>query len=95
MLLHSASEPGTTELSLSPIQMHSLRSFWTLLIPSPTLVWVLYLASSMVVIAVGRRHLEVVSALLLFAFPLCSLPLCWSILIFISTICSHWLRLCS
>lgn len=53
MLLHSASEPGTTELSLSPIQMHSLRSFWTLLIPSPTLVWVLYVASSMVVIGVA------------------------------------------
>ena len=35
MLLHSASRPGTTELSLSPIQMHSLRSFWALLIPSP------------------------------------------------------------
>ena len=33
--------------------MHSLRSFWALLIPSPTLVWVLYVASSMIVIAVA------------------------------------------
>ena len=53
MLLHSASQPGTTELSLSPIQMHSLRSFWALLIPSPAVVWVLYLASSIVVIALS------------------------------------------
>lgn len=53
MLLHSASQPGTTELSLSPIQMHSLRSFWALLIPSPAVVWVLYIASSVLVIAIG------------------------------------------
>jgi hypothetical protein len=51
MLLHSASQPGSTELSLSPIQMHSLRSFWALLIPSPAIVWLLYLASSIAVIA--------------------------------------------
>ena len=32
MLLHSASRPGSTELSLSSIQMHSLYSFWELLL---------------------------------------------------------------
>jgi hypothetical protein len=53
MLLHSASQPSRTELSLSPIQMHSLRSFWALLIPSPAIVWFLYLASSIAVIALA------------------------------------------
>ena len=52
MLLHSASQPGTTELSLSPIQMHSLRSFWSLLIPWPTGVWLLYILGTLAVIAV-------------------------------------------
>jgi hypothetical protein len=33
--------------------MHSLRSFWALLIPSPAVVWVLYLASSVLVIAIA------------------------------------------
>jgi alpha-1,2-mannosyltransferase len=53
MLLHSASRPGTTELSLSPIQMHSLRTFWALLIPWPTAVWIFYGFSSLAVIAVA------------------------------------------
>ena len=53
MLLHSASRPGSTELSLSPIQMHSLRSFWALLIPWPRGVWVLYILSSLAVIAMA------------------------------------------
>jgi hypothetical protein len=41
------------ELSLAPIQMHSLRSFWTLLIPSPELALALYILSSVVVIAMA------------------------------------------
>ena len=53
MLLHSASRPGSTELSLSPIQMHSLRSFWELLIPLPSGVWVLYALSSLAVIGIA------------------------------------------
>jgi len=53
MLLHSAGRPGTTELDLSPIQMHSLRSFWALLIPSSPVVWILYLASSMAVLVMA------------------------------------------
>jgi hypothetical protein len=51
MLLHSASQPRSTELSLSPIQMHSLYAFWELLVPSPRGVWILYGFSSVVVIA--------------------------------------------
>ena len=53
MLLHSASQPAATELSLSPIQMHSLRSFWTLLFPWSSVVWVLYLLGSIAVIAMA------------------------------------------
>jgi hypothetical protein len=41
------------ELNLAPIQMHSLRSFWTLLIPSQTAALVLYLLSSIAVIAIS------------------------------------------
>jgi hypothetical protein len=53
MLLHSASQPGSTELALSPIQMHSLRAFWTLLIPWPRGVWLFYLLSVFVVITLA------------------------------------------
>ncbi len=52
-LLHSASQPGTTELNFSSIQMHSLYSFWELLIPWPRGVWVLYIVSSFAVIAMA------------------------------------------
>lgn len=55
MLLHSAKQPGTTELSLSLIQMHSLRSFWALLVPSSSAVWVLYLLSSFATIGIAAR----------------------------------------
>jgi hypothetical protein len=53
-LLHSSrwistAEPG----SLAPIQMHSLRSFWTLLVPWPELSGLLYILSSVVVIALA------------------------------------------
>lgn len=52
MLFHSAVHPTSTELIFSPIQMHSLRTFWALLIPWPTAVWTLYLLSSVAMIAV-------------------------------------------
>lgn len=48
VLLHHASQP---ELSLSPDQMHSLRSFWALLIPSASIVWVLYFLSCVATVA--------------------------------------------
>jgi len=53
MLLHSAGQPGTTELMFSPIQMHSLRSFWELLIPWPRGVWLLHILSSLAVIGMA------------------------------------------
>jgi hypothetical protein len=51
-LLHSASHPASTELVFSPIQMHSLHTFWELLIPWRSGVWVFYLLSSLAVIAI-------------------------------------------
>jgi hypothetical protein len=53
MLLHSAARPGTAELVGSPIQMHSLRTFWALLIPWPRAVWVLYALSSLAVVVMA------------------------------------------
>lgn len=53
MLLHSAGNPATTELSLSGIQMHSLHSFWDLLLPWPRAVWFFYLVSSVGVIVLA------------------------------------------
>jgi len=44
---------GGVELSLAPIQMHSLRSFWMLLIPWPELALTLYGLSSVFVIALS------------------------------------------
>jgi len=53
MLLRSASHPASTELVFSPIQMHSLHSFWELLIPWRPGVWALYLLSSFAVIGIA------------------------------------------
>jgi hypothetical protein len=53
MLLHSARHPGTTELSRSAIQMHSLYSFFELVIPWPPALWILYLLASSAVIALA------------------------------------------
>jgi alpha-1,2-mannosyltransferase len=53
MLLHSAGRPGSAELSLSPIQMHSLHTFWELLMPWPNIVWALYILSSLIVIGMA------------------------------------------
>ena len=49
-LLHPSQWLGVAELNLAAIQMHSLRSFWMLLIPSSSLALALYLLSSVVVI---------------------------------------------
>ena len=64
MLLHSAGHPGSTELVFSPMQMHSLHSFWEMLIPWTPAQWALYLLSSLLVISIAviilpiaRRHL--------------------------------------
>ncbi len=67
-LLHSASHPGSTELIYSSIQMHSLHSFWELLLPWPSAVWVLYLLSSLVVIGMAAAIWKSASPLAL-RFP--------------------------
>jgi len=53
MLRHVPRWIADAELSLAPIQMHSLRSFWTLLIPYTTAAIVLYALSSCVAIAIA------------------------------------------
>ena len=50
MLFHPARWIATAELVLAPIQMHSLRSFWSLLVPWPSIALLLYALSSLVVI---------------------------------------------
>jgi hypothetical protein len=53
MLLHSASQPTSTELRLSATQMHSSYSFLELLIRWPPAVNILYLLSSIAIIALA------------------------------------------
>lgn len=53
MLMHSARQPGSTELSLSPLQMHSLYSFWEMLLPWRSGVWALYLLSTFAVVGIA------------------------------------------
>jgi hypothetical protein len=50
MIEHPSRWIDVAELSLSPIQMHSLRAFWDLLLPSAALVLVLYFMSSLFVL---------------------------------------------
>ena len=50
---HMSRWMGAVELSLAPIQMHSLRSFWTLRIPSPGASLAFYVLSSIVVVAIA------------------------------------------
>ena len=52
-LLHSGANPGSTELTFSTVQMHSLYSFSEMLIPWHPGVWALYLTSSVAVIALA------------------------------------------
>jgi hypothetical protein len=52
-LQNLARTTGDAELSLAPIQMHSLRSFWTLLIPSTQFALALYILSSIAVVAIA------------------------------------------
>ena len=53
------------ELNLAPIQMHSLRSFWTLLIPSPQIALALYAVTSLVVVVIAASIWKTQSALAL------------------------------
>ena len=64
-LWHMSRVIGARELSLAPIQMHSLRSFWTLLIPWPEVALALYALSSIARDCNGRDHLEISAPLAL------------------------------
>ena len=44
---------GTAEPGMAQAQMHSLRSFWALLVPWPTVALVLYVLSSTVVLIIA------------------------------------------
>lgn len=52
-LWHVSRWIGTSELALAHIQMHSLRSFWWLLIPWPELALALYVLSSIVIVGMA------------------------------------------
>jgi hypothetical protein len=51
-LCHIQRVMDAAELSLAPIQMHSLRSFWSLLIPWPEPALALYVLSSIVIVGI-------------------------------------------
>jgi hypothetical protein len=53
MLRHPGRWLGAAELSLAPIQMHSLRSFWQLLVPFSTVALALYVLSSVAVLVIA------------------------------------------
>lgn len=53
VMTHPSRWIGITELNQAPIQMHSLRAFWTLLIPLPPIALLMYLLTSIVVIAIA------------------------------------------
>ncbi len=53
MLRYPARWLGAAELSFAPIQMHSLRSFWQLLVPFPTIALALYGLSSAAVLVIA------------------------------------------
>ncbi len=52
VLLHPSSWISAAELSQAPIQMHSLRSFWTLLLPWATAALALYAITSIAALAI-------------------------------------------
>ena len=69
-LWHISRWIGNVELDLAPIQMHSLRSFWALLIPWSTAALALYLISSIVIIWIAAASWKSSSPLALrFAAP--------------------------
>ena len=55
LLTHPWRWINSAELSLAPIQMHSLRAFWSLLVPSASVVFALYVLSSVVVLIMASH----------------------------------------
>ncbi len=62
-MLHMSRWIGTAEPGLAAIQMHSLRAFWTLLIPWPELALIPYVVSSIAVIVIAAAIWRSSSAL--------------------------------
>jgi hypothetical protein len=60
----------TAELGMAHIQMHSLRSFWTLILPSPVVASILYALSSIAVTAIAAAIWRSASPLALRFSPL-------------------------
>lgn len=54
-LAHPSRWMNLAELSLAPIQMHSLRSFWTLLVPVPALAFAFYFVTSVIAVGITIR----------------------------------------
>ena len=52
-LWHVSRWIGVAELSKAPVQMHSLRSFWTLILPWPQAALICYLLSSLAVVTIA------------------------------------------
>jgi len=57
-LWHISRVIDAAELSLAPIQMHSLRSFWSLLIPWPEAALVLYALTSLAIVVTAAAIWE-------------------------------------
>lgn len=55
MLSHASRWIEAAELNLAPIQMHSLRAFWALLIPLPSAAFSLYVLTSILAIWIASR----------------------------------------
>ena len=64
-LLHIPRWIDTVELNLAPIQMHSLRSFWSLLMPWPNVAFPLYVVSSIAVASIAAATWKSSSSLAL------------------------------
>lgn len=52
-LVHSSRWLSAAEVSVAPLQMHSLRAFWMLLVPSPGIAFTLYALTAIVTIAIA------------------------------------------
>ncbi|HEX4783977.1 MAG TPA: glycosyltransferase family 87 protein [Candidatus Sulfotelmatobacter sp.] len=62
-MLHISRWVGVSEIGAAHIQMHSLRSFWTLLLPWPTIALGLYVVTSIAAIAIAAAIWKSSSAL--------------------------------
>ena len=52
-LVHASRWLNAAEVTLAPLQMHSLRAFWSLLVPSPKVSFALYAVAAIAAIAIA------------------------------------------